>query len=122
MHSNLAGDLKKKVDSTTVPPIQVSDLMALHAKLGKCLGSFEVGNGGEFKLMDYFSPLADYELWDVDVFSFGIATWEILTEEPYADMHCGAIIAYHPRPMCWSHDGLRWPDEQKSFSLPVRLR
>lgn len=29
----------------------------------------------------------------VDVFSFGIAMWEILTgEEPYANMHCGAII------------------------------
>ncbi|WCJ38129.1 Protein kinase superfamily protein with octicosapeptide/Phox/Bem1p domain [Euphorbia peplus] len=29
----------------------------------------------------------------VDVFSYGIALWEILTgEEPYADMHCGAII------------------------------
>ncbi|XP_059626136.1 uncharacterized protein LOC132269113 [Cornus florida] len=29
----------------------------------------------------------------VDVFSFGIAMWEILTgEEPYTDMHCGAII------------------------------
>lgn len=29
----------------------------------------------------------------VDVFSFGISMWEILTgEEPYADMHCGAII------------------------------
>ncbi|CAH2059664.1 unnamed protein product [Thlaspi arvense] len=29
----------------------------------------------------------------VDVFSFGIAMWEILTgKEPYADMHCGAII------------------------------
>lgn len=29
----------------------------------------------------------------VDVFSFGIAMWEIHTgEEPYANMHCGAII------------------------------
>ncbi|KAJ0248933.1 Kinase superfamily with octicosapeptide/Phox/Bem1p domain-containing protein [Hirschfeldia incana] len=29
----------------------------------------------------------------VDVFSYGICLWEILTgEEPYADMHCGAII------------------------------
>ncbi|XVF21421.1 hypothetical protein REPUB_Repub12eG0088800 [Reevesia pubescens] len=29
----------------------------------------------------------------VDVFSFGISMWEIFTgEEPYADMHCGAII------------------------------
>lgn len=29
----------------------------------------------------------------VDVFSFGISMWEILTgEEPYANMHCGAII------------------------------
>ncbi|KAB1210154.1 Serine/threonine-protein kinase EDR1 [Morella rubra] len=29
----------------------------------------------------------------VDVFSFGISMWEILTgEEPYENMHCGAII------------------------------
>lgn len=32
-------------------------------------------------------------LCQVDVFSFGISMWELLTgEEPYADMHCGAII------------------------------
>lgn len=32
-------------------------------------------------------------LLQVDVFSFGIAMWEILTgEEPYANLHCGAII------------------------------
>lgn len=29
----------------------------------------------------------------VDVFSFGVMMWEILTgEEPYADLHYGAII------------------------------
>lgn len=68
----------------------------------------------------------------VDVFSFGIAMWEILTgEEPYANMHCGAIIGgivkntlRPPIPVrcdsewknlmerCWSAD----PDTRPSFT------
>ncbi|KAK6145871.1 hypothetical protein DH2020_019740 [Rehmannia glutinosa] len=68
----------------------------------------------------------------VDVFSFGIALWEILTgEEPYIDMHCGAIIGgivnntlRPPIPErcdpewrnlmeeCWSHD----PAARPSFT------
>lgn len=43
-------------------------------------------------LMPWHSTIL-YSIWQVDVFSFGISMWEILTgEEPYADMHCGAII------------------------------
>ncbi|XP_006664159.1 uncharacterized protein LOC102712766 [Oryza brachyantha] len=75
----------------------------------------------------------------VDVFSFGIALWEILTgEEPYANMHCGAIIGgivnNTLRPLipkncepewrklmeqCWSAD----PDIRPSFTeVTDRLR
>ncbi|KAM4091809.1 hypothetical protein ACJW30_09G163900 [Castanea mollissima] len=39
----------------------------------------------------------------VDVFSFGISMWEILTgEEPYANMHCGAIIGLRKDQYHWS--------------------
>ncbi|KAI3469920.1 hypothetical protein Pfo_026583 [Paulownia fortunei] len=75
----------------------------------------------------------------VDVFSFGIAMWEILAgEEPYANMHCGAIIGGIvnntlrppiPEPCdpewrklmeeCWSHD----PQARPSFTeITNRLR
>ncbi|KAJ9176547.1 hypothetical protein P3X46_011850 [Hevea brasiliensis] len=75
----------------------------------------------------------------VDVFSFGISLWEILTgEEPYADMHCGAIIGgivkntlRPPIPeccdpewrtlmeQCWSPD----PESRPSFTeITNRLR
>jgi serine/threonine protein kinase len=36
----------------------------------------------------------------VDVFSFGIVLWELLTgEEPYADLHYGVIIGEYKRAM-----------------------
>ncbi|KAL2463457.1 putative serine/threonine-protein kinase [Forsythia ovata] len=75
----------------------------------------------------------------VDVFSFGISMWEIWTgEEPYADMHCGAIIGgivnntlrppilgscdFEWRKLmeeCWSHD----PAARPSFTeITNRLR
>jgi serine/threonine protein kinase len=75
----------------------------------------------------------------VDVFSYGISLWEILTgEEPYADMHCGAIIGgivkntlRPPIPkscspewkklmeQCWSVD----PDSRPPFTeITCRLR
>lgn len=35
----------------------------------------------------------------IDVYSFGIVMWELVTgEEPYADMHCASIIGKHQVP------------------------
>lgn len=40
-----------------------------------------------------FSKVVFQILSQVDVLSFGIVMWELLTgEEPYADLHYGAII------------------------------
>jgi len=37
----------------------------------------------------------------VDVYSFGIVMWELLTgEEPYAKMHCGEIIGNSLSSLC----------------------
>ena len=39
------------------------------------------------------------------MFSFGIVLWEILTgEEPYADMHYGAIIGNTYSPYIWLNE------------------
>eukprot|EP00249_Psilotum_nudum_P024094 c29091_g1_i1 orf=710-5935(-) len=68
----------------------------------------------------------------IDVFSFGIVMWELLTgEEPYANMHCGAIIggitnnSLRPSIPCWCDPSWRslmercWADnisDRPSFS------
>lgn len=50
----------------------------------------------------------------IDVYSFGVVMWELLTgEEPYANMHCGAIIggivnnSLRPPIPCWCDPGWR---------------
>ncbi|KAL1561641.1 hypothetical protein AAHA92_04319 [Salvia divinorum] len=53
----------------------------------------------------------------VDVFSFGVTLWEILTgEEPYVNMHCGAIIGGIVS------DSLRPPVPERCYpTLPKRV-
>ncbi|ONM39366.1 alpha/beta-Hydrolases superfamily protein, partial [Zea mays] len=53
------------------------------ARLGLGVGGRRFGSRGKYLVLHM----------QVDVFSFGIILWKILTgEEPYANMHCGAII------------------------------
>ncbi|AQL07809.1 alpha/beta-Hydrolases superfamily protein [Zea mays] len=53
------------------------------ARLGLGVGGRRFGSRGKYLVLHM----------QVDVFSFGIVLWKILTgEEPYANMHCGAII------------------------------
>ncbi|GJV53215.1 serine/threonine-protein kinase [Tanacetum coccineum] len=54
----------------------------------------------------------------MDVFSFGIAMWEILTEdEPYADIHCGDIIGKSFTFALWGYS----INERFSLYLKVEL-
>lgn len=42
---------------------------------------------------DLFYLFPSIYVLQIDVYSFGIVMWELLTgEEPYADMHCASII------------------------------
>ena len=40
-----------------------------------------------------FIHVSSISVLQIDVYSFGMVMWELLTgEEPYADMHCASII------------------------------
>ncbi|XP_042064609.1 uncharacterized protein LOC121808276 isoform X2 [Salvia splendens] len=90
-------------------------------------------SGGVRGTLPWMAPeLLNGNSSQVDVFSFGVTLWEILTgEEPYVNMHCGAIIGgivsdslRPPVPercdpewrklmeQCWSHE----PEERPPFS------
>ena len=45
------------------------------------------------RLILFMFQFSSISVLQIDVYSFGIVMWELLTgEEPYADMHCASII------------------------------
>ena len=83
-----------------------------------------------------------FSCWpQVDVFSFGIVLWELLTgEEPYADLHYGVIIGGYKSSIADIHNAVcmlsnfyelelsvscsfvcRWHCEQHSTAAGARL-
>lgn len=47
--------------------------------------------------MLFHEVIVIFSVMQIDVYSFGIVMWELLTgDEPYADMHCASIIGMCP--------------------------